>query len=106
MLRRATIWERSGIRAAIAGSALASWPNASPMISSCRSTAELVNSSRTNSSADLPWTNAVILSAAARTSQRKARGSRPIQDGAVAGDIGLDVRICDGLGHDEVHRSP
>src|SRR5437879_671800 len=50
--------------------------------------------------------NAAILSAAWRTSQRNARGSRGIHRGAIAGNLRTDVRIHHRFRHHEINGAP
>src|SRR6266849_7923912 len=104
MLRKATMRGRSGTFAAISGWLLASWPNASPMISNCRSTADRSRMSCLKSSKLLPRVKSAMAPAALRASHRYLRGSRCIDGLAALLDARAEIGVLDRAVHDEIDR--
>src|SRR5271170_6956357 len=94
MLRKATIWRRSGILAASVGSRRSSRLKASPTISNWRSTAERRTRSLSKSAKLLPAVILAMAVAASQASQRRLLGSRLKEELARALDARLQIGIA------------
>src|SRR5262249_40626897 len=98
------ISRKSGIRCANTGSNRASCANASPMISNCRSTADLSTISASKSPKLLPAVIVALASAASCASHSKLFGSRRKQRLPRGVDAGPQIGIVHGTGLDEIDR--